>query len=174
MLEALSTIKGSERLLSGRNIYDQILEKNILGPIVFVTPEIGRFSKIGGIAVMVDELTQALVTLGCEVIVVSPYYNFNSKGKTGYLKDEGVEWLQNIPHSLEMNVLKWEFIISKRMALNIASFITLISSLLLYHAGSTIHQLKTIVLIAKSSLELLCQLQILPAVIVSNDWYSNT
>ena len=172
ILEVLKDTKGPSRQLSNRNIYELILEKNILGPIVFVTPEIGRFSKIGGIAVMVDELTQAMISLGCEIIVISPYYNFNSKGKTGYLKEEGVEWLQNIVtfvgnerievgvHYYQENGIKYYFIH------HFDFFPTP------YHAGSTVHQLKTIVLMAKSSLELLCQLQILPAVIVSNDWYT--
>lgn len=63
---------------------------NTLGPVVFVTPEIGRFSTVGGIGVMVDDLTLALAGLGLEIYIISPYYNFNRKGKTGYLAEEGV------------------------------------------------------------------------------------
>ena len=32
------------------------MKQNVMGPIVFVTPEYGRFFKAGGIAVMVMEL----------------------------------------------------------------------------------------------------------------------
>jgi hypothetical protein len=68
----------------------------------------GRFSTVGGVGVMVDELTRALAALGLDIHVISPYYNFNRKGKTGYLEAEGnhsnlriltllgVHWLQNI------------------------------------------------------------------------------
>jgi hypothetical protein len=38
---------------------------------------------------MVDDLTQALVSLGLEIHIISPYYNFNRKGKTDYLAAEG-------------------------------------------------------------------------------------
>jgi hypothetical protein len=34
---------------------------------------------------MVDELCLGLVELGQEVIVISPYYDRNRKGMTGYL-----------------------------------------------------------------------------------------
>merc|ERR1712137_181216 len=154
------------------NVYQQILACNALGPLVFVTPEIGRFSKVGGIAVMVDELTQALVALGCDVIVISPYYNFDRKGATGYLKKEGVKHLKNIVafvghepievgiHELKENGIRYYFIH------HFEYFPTP------YHAGSSMHQLKTIVLMAKASLELCCQLRILPAVIISNDWFT--
>lgn len=49
---------------------------------------------------MVNELTQALAQIGCEVYIISPYYNYNRKGKTGYLKEEGItfhfrSWLKS-------------------------------------------------------------------------------
>lgn len=72
-----------------RTIFDyarEILEYNRLGPIAFVAPELGRWSTVGGLGVMVDELSQGLVELGEEVIVVSPYYERNRKGETGYLE----------------------------------------------------------------------------------------
>lgn len=67
----------------------KILQLNSMGPIVFITPEIGRFSTVGGVGVMVNELTQALAALGREIHIISPYYNFNRKGQTGYLAAEG-------------------------------------------------------------------------------------
>lgn len=154
------------------NIYQNIINRNSIGPIVFVTPEIGRFSKVGGIAVMVDELTQALVSLGCEIIVISPYYNFDRKGSTGYLKKEGVKHVKNIVayvgheaievgiHSLKENGVHYYFIH------HFEYFPTP------YNAGSSIHQLKTIVLMAKASLELCCQFRILPGLVISNDWFT--
>eukprot|EP00826_Nyctotherus_ovalis_P018630 TRINITY_DN1559_c0_g2_i1.p1 TRINITY_DN1559_c0_g2~~TRINITY_DN1559_c0_g2_i1.p1 ORF type:complete len:671 (+),score=215.16 TRINITY_DN1559_c0_g2_i1:215-2227(+) len=36
----------------------EILNSSKLGPIVFVTPEVGRWSTVGGLGVMVDELSQ--------------------------------------------------------------------------------------------------------------------
>lgn len=74
----------------------RILEANEIGPIVFITPEMGRFSTVGGIGVMVSELTRSLAELGLDVRVVSPYYNYDKKGTTGYLEKEGIRWQQNI------------------------------------------------------------------------------
>jgi len=37
---------------------------NTLGPIAFVTPEIGSWSSVGGLGVMVDELSKELARLG--------------------------------------------------------------------------------------------------------------
>jgi len=45
---------------------------------------------------MVDELTQDLAALGCEVHVISPYYNKNNKGESGYLANDNIRWIQNI------------------------------------------------------------------------------
>lgn len=60
---------------------------------------------------MVDELTQDLAALGCEVHVISPYYNKvttdllkqtltnnfqNNKGESGYLMADDIRWIQNI------------------------------------------------------------------------------
>lgn len=41
-----------------------IVYNNKLGPIVFCTPELGRWSTVGGLGVMVDELAQGLAILG--------------------------------------------------------------------------------------------------------------
>lgn len=41
-----------------------ITEGNKLGPIVFCTPELGRWSTVGGLGVMVDELSYGLGLLG--------------------------------------------------------------------------------------------------------------
>jgi len=61
------------------------MDSNRLGPIVFCTPELGRWSTVGGLGVMVDELSLTLAKLGQEVIVISPYYERNRHGRTGYL-----------------------------------------------------------------------------------------
>ena len=41
-----------------------LIDGNTLGPIAFVTPEIGGWSSVGGLGVMVDELSKELVKLG--------------------------------------------------------------------------------------------------------------
>jgi len=155
-----------------QTIFHKIIEFNTMGPIVFVTPEIGRFSTVGGIGVMVDELTKAMAQLGCEVHIISPYYNFNRKGETDYLAREGVKWTQNVttfvgPERVELGVhhLK-ESYINYYFMHSFDYFPTP------YHSSSATYQLKSIVLMAKASLELCCQFRILPAVVVTNDWFT--
>lgn len=65
---------------------NSILTYNKLGSLVFIAPELGRWSTQGGLGVMVDELSQGLVLLGEDVICISPYYERNRKGETGYLE----------------------------------------------------------------------------------------
>lgn len=45
---------------------------------------------------MVDELSRELAAFGENVIVVSPYYECNKRGETGYLKADGFTWLYNL------------------------------------------------------------------------------
>ena len=73
-------------------------ESNRLGPIVFCTPELGRWSTVGGLGVMVDELSIGLADLGQDVWVISPYYERNRKGQTGYLANDpaGIHYKDNI------------------------------------------------------------------------------
>jgi hypothetical protein len=41
---------------------------------------------------MVDELTQELAYNGVDVSVITPYYNWNKKGETGYLEKDGFKF----------------------------------------------------------------------------------
>jgi len=43
---------------------ESVVNHNKLGPIVFCTPELGRWSTVGGLGVMVDELSYGLALLG--------------------------------------------------------------------------------------------------------------
>lgn len=45
---------------------------------------------------MVDELTQELAKMGEDVILVTPYYEKNKKGQSGYLEADGIKYLQNV------------------------------------------------------------------------------
>jgi hypothetical protein len=55
---------GSESKLAPLRAAKSIVESNKLGPIVFCTPELGRWSTVGGLGVMVDELAYGLALLG--------------------------------------------------------------------------------------------------------------
>lgn len=89
------------------NVIDTLFKANQLGPIAFITPEIGQWSTVGGLAIMVDELSKELAKIGEEVIVISPYYEYNKKGKTGYLAADGFKYLKNI--EVWASNIKFEF-----------------------------------------------------------------
>lgn len=76
----------------------RLLASNSLGPIVFCSPELGRWSTVGGLGVMVDELSVGLANLGQDVTVISPYYDRNRRGQTGYLEKDpaGIAYVDNI------------------------------------------------------------------------------
>ena len=67
-----------------------------LGPIVFATPELGKWSTVGGLGVMVDELSVGIAELGQEVICISPYYHHDRKGRTDYIKADGIHHVDNM------------------------------------------------------------------------------
>lgn len=49
---------------------------------MLITPELGKWSTVGGLGVMVDNLSKALAKQGEEVIVISPYYDKDRYGNT--------------------------------------------------------------------------------------------
>lgn len=73
---------------SPKEFADLLIAENKIGPIVFTCPELGRFSTSGGLGIMIDELSQGLVNIGEEVWVISPYYERNKRGQTGYLSND--------------------------------------------------------------------------------------
>ena len=75
----------------------EVLRGNELGAIVFVSAEMGRFSTVGGVGVLVDELTRSIARQGYKVFVVTPYFNYNKYGHTDYLRaEDGFSYRGNI------------------------------------------------------------------------------
>jgi starch synthase len=82
---------------------ESIYNSNVIGPICFVTPELGRWSTVGGLGIMVDELSQGLESIGQEVIMISPYYNQNRKGQSNYLSNDpfNIHYIRNVGINLD-------------------------------------------------------------------------
>ena len=80
-LARLSATPSHVDAMCGR-VASRLLKENALGPIVLVTPELGKWSTVGGLGVMVDNLSKALAKQGQEVIVISPYYDRDRYGNT--------------------------------------------------------------------------------------------
>ena len=79
---------------------EALLESKKIGTIAFLTPELGRWSTVGGLGVMVDELSQGLAMLGERIVMISPYYAKNRKGETDYLAKDPIK----IVHKLNFEV----------------------------------------------------------------------
>ncbi len=141
--------------------------------ICFITPELGRWSTVGGLGVMVDELTQGLAKLGQDVMVISPYYDRNKYGDQGYLSKDpiSINKIRNIEINLdghygfgvfygEENGVKYYFLHNFSLFPNP------------YPDGSCSETLRRVCCFCKASIQLLCDLKHIPGICVSNDWFT--
>jgi len=147
---------------------------NSLGPIVFATPELGRWSTVGGLGVMIDELSIGLAALGQDIIVISPYYEKNRKGKTGYLAEDPTA---NIRFKDNITVEYGE-----RVTLGVHEGNERGVRVVFLHnpdkfpspypdsgAGHTVSALGAF---NKGVLEWCCSRKVIPSVMVTNDWFT--
>lgn len=75
---------------------NKLLASLKLAPIGAITPEYGEFVKVGGLAVMIEDLCNGLAAEGESVVVIMPYYNKDKSGNEGYLGSKGVTYLRNM------------------------------------------------------------------------------
>ena len=154
----------------------QIVDRSRMGPIVFVTTELGKWSTVGGLGVMVDELTTTLASeLGQEIWVISPYYDRNRKGEQGYLVKDDIHYKFNVNvrigsedvtlgvHDGYVNNVRLLFMHNQRFFPHP------------YPDNAPEDAVRFLVAVAKGALETICQVHSkdespMPQVIVSNDW----
>ena len=163
----LEATSNSEAL---RSMCRLIAETNEMGSIVFLTPELGRWSTVGGLGVMVDELTVGLAQLGIDITVISPYYDQNRKGKTNYLAQDGIHWTQNVSvtvdgESIQVGVHEGRVKGVRVVFLHQAKVFPCV-----YPPGNASSQVRLLSVFAKASLEVLCQIRVIPSLIITNDW----
>ena len=152
---------------------DLILKENKYGSICFVTPELGRWSTVGGLGVMVDELTTCLAKLGQDVIVITPYYHKNRKGVEGYLETDPAGFI--FLNSFTVNIDRQYTFDVYHGKINEVKLYFIHNGEIFpepYHEGDNENKLRQIVLMGKASLELLCNQKMIPSIIVTNDWYT--
>ena len=73
------------RKLPCTELANQLVNNNKIGSIVFISAEVAPWTVVGGLGVMVQELTQGLAKLREDVILISPYYDKIKKGDSNYL-----------------------------------------------------------------------------------------
>lgn len=165
--------KGGERTpsLALFELCRQCHEHNALGPVVFCTAELGKWSTVGGLGVMVDELSSTLVNdLGQEAWVISPYYHKNRRGEENYLARDGIQWKFNIsikvgPEDIEVGVHEGVVRGVRLFFLHNARFFPFP-----YPDMTAADAVRQLVVFGKGCLETLCQIREIPQIIVSNDW----
>jgi starch synthase len=158
-------------------VAERFLSYNMLGPICFITPEIGepgKWNGVGGLGKMADELTQALAWLGQEIIIISPYYNMNKEGKYNYLSDDplNIKYVKNTKIRLDQI---YEFGVHHGTGNDGIKYYFLHNEYIFpkpYPNFDPKMAIRSIACFAKASLQLLCDINTVPSIIVTNDWFS--
>ena len=99
MLKILEKNYNSQFGFSKKNI-ETLLSSFYLDKIVVLTPEYGEFMKVGGLAVMIEDLINEMLRFKEEFITIIPYYNVDKKKNENYLIKKGTKYLFNITVSL--------------------------------------------------------------------------
>ncbi|CAG9314556.1 unnamed protein product [Blepharisma stoltei] len=151
-----------------------LINENKIGPIVFTCPELGRFSTSGGLGIMVDELSQGLSQIGQEVWIISPYYDRNKKGHTNYLTGDpaNINWQTNIDVSFGGETYTLGIHRGHENGVHLIFIHNPSLFPTIYSDGRHSWIMKQIVGWAKGVLEVLCWLKVIPAILVTNDWFT--
>lgn len=152
----------------------EISRCNNMGNIVFITPELGRWSTVGGLGVMVDELSIGLVQLGQDVTVISPYYERNRKGQTGYLANDpaGIVHVDDI--AVTVNGQSVQLAVHEAVVRGVKVVFLHNGNVFPspYGANGASHVVFQLAVFNKGCLEYCCRRSIVPSVVVTNDWFT--
>ncbi|XP_026192579.1 uncharacterized protein LOC34618951, partial [Cyclospora cayetanensis] len=177
LIEGESVPVGSAAPTGGLVLANEVLRSNTLSPLVFVAPELGKWSTVGGLGVMVDELSTTLAT----AVAASPArhgtrgsFRVSSiavRGERGYLEKDGISHAFNV----EVHV-GGEFI---KLGIHRGCVVKKVQLYFIHHASIFpqpypefygVDAIRMLVTFAKGALELLCHERIIPQLIVTNDW----
>jgi glycogen synthase len=157
-------------------LLEAAVNKNSMRTIAFITPELSPWIKIGGISVMIDELATGFVDLGEDIVVIVPY--FEHKKNTGeYIKldpkgEFGIKYLYNI--SVKLGEIHEVFGIHYGCIKGMKVYFIHHSVHFFepYPGHDNISRLKSSTFFSKAALQLLCSVEIIPEVIITNDWFT--
>ena len=143
-----------------------------LNKIAIITPEYAKFIKVGGLAVMIEDLVEELKNYGEELIIIMPYYNYNKKGKTDYLKDKGAIHIYNLEinlHNVDYNI-GVSFLKEKNITYFFLHNYYLFPKIYTYFDKE--HQMKQISIFNLASMKVLEKEKEKPSIILTNDWFA--
>ena len=144
-----------------------------LGPIAFVSSELGKWTSTGGQGVMINELSEGLVTLGEEVYVVTPYYHFNRKNSSDYLNDEK-QFEHTMDFEVRIGMEHYTINLYEGQVNGVKIFFLHNADLFLStsNQGDGVFTLRQICVFAKACLEVFCLKKIIPSLLITNDWFT--
>lgn len=58
-----------------------------------MTAEYGKYTKVGGLGVMIDELSTSLADLGEKIVIITPWYEDREKKSPDMLTRDGISYL---------------------------------------------------------------------------------
>ncbi|OEH78134.1 hypothetical protein cyc_02046 [Cyclospora cayetanensis] len=178
LIEGESVPVGSAAPTGGLVLANEVLRSNTLSPLVFVAPELGKWSTVGGLGVMVDELSTTLATCGfwgiphdeCAVLEHHLHDDLSilrssarRRGERGYLEKDGISHAFNV----EVHV-GGEFI---KLGIHRGCVVKKVQLYFIHHASIFpqpypefygVDAIRMLVTFAKGALELLCHERIIP------------
>jgi glycogen synthase len=170
MVEVKMTCQNSDLV----ELASQFLDVNQLGPVVFITAELEHWSSVGGLGVMVNNLTRSLTKLYHQnVYVITPWYQRDTNGR----HDEE-HYGKNIRFHSRFRVrvggemIEIDLYEASHENVNILLLRNKKYFYSVYQKGDISDSLRYLVVTAKASLEALCQRNLIPSLMITNDWPS--
>lgn len=149
----------------------RITQQNTLQTILIITPELGKWSTVGGLGVMVDNLSRSLANQGQRVVVISPYYDRNRRGETDYLKRDGILYEKNLTVSMPSGeTLDVGFHRGVLNGITYVFFHHAATFMRPYPSGSASFQMRCQVLMALAPLTYCAAEGLRPSLVITNDW----
>lgn len=168
-------VYNNDSLISRLPFIPSILETmdyHSLGPIAFVSSELGRWTSTGGQGIMINELAEGLVTLGEEIYVVSPYYLYNRRNESKYLEENIFKHTMDY----EVKVGGDSYIIGLFEGVVNGVKVLFLSNEEVFKSvnnqGDGVMTLKEICVFGKACLEIFCKKKVIPSLIITNDWFT--
>jgi len=139
---------------------------------VLATPEFGKWTKTGGLGVMTDELSKGLADLGEEIYVITPWYDIKEKANPDVLLKDGIKFVQII--TIWISGEKYDFGLhyGKVNGVHIYFFHHPLMFPSAFCGDEPGYVLRQLVLFARVVLEILCQIKVIPSLMISNDWFT--
>ena len=172
LLKKISEEKSLKTVKVPKKKLEKYIKKKKLGKIAVITPEYAKFMKIGGLAVMIEDLVEELNNYGEKILLIMPYYDKDKKNKTNYLKEKGVTFKYNLQIHLHNALYKIgvSFLKEKNITYFFLHNFYLFPKIYTYFDKE--HQLKQISIFNLASMKLLEKENEKPSIILTNDWFA--